>query len=149
MVRSGPPVKLTNTASDSVQAIFGFAGQIASDKQVFVGVWPDSVAFVSLDPTTGVWTHFPSTTAQHVSSGVAHTVTLSVLGGGGTGITFFCVDHGFQTFLPYTSLQKVDATFLTSHPSAAVFGTVGNATQTGQAVWSSLSYQINSPTITC
>jgi len=142
-------VNVLNTGSDSVQAVIGLVGQTALDKQLFVGVWPDSVAFLKLDPVTGVWSHFPGTTARHVASGVAHVVTLSLLGGGGSGIAFFCVDHGFQTFLPYASLQSPDATFLTSHPSTAVFGTVGTGTQMGQVLWSSVTYQLSGNTITC
>jgi len=146
---SGMQVKLRvlNGSSDSIQAIMGFVSSNGSDKQVFVGLWPDSVAFVQLDNVTGVWSAISSTTKS--IPGGTHLVTLSVLGGGGAGIAFYCVDHGFQQFLTYTALQAPSPTFLTSHPSSAVFGTVGTASQSGSVIFNSILYQLESSTITC
>lgn len=139
-------LNVLNTGNDSVQAILGFVGPTASDKQIFVGIWPDSVAFMHLDNVTGGWTVLSGSTKKHISNG-SHLVSVSSLGG---ALAFFCVDHSLQTFLSsYSLLDAPSATFLTSHPSAVVFGTVGNTAAAGQVLWSNVMYQINTSSLVC
>jgi hypothetical protein len=136
------------THSDSVQAVIGWILPPATTgKQAFVGVFSDSVAFVTMDSVTGTWSELAgSGPAVTVTPAVSHNILLVKLGG---GAAFFCVDHGVETILFSSSLDPPTPSFRDTHPSTVVFGTMGSSNSSGKAVWTDVLYGLKTLSLDC
>ena len=117
-----------------IQAVYGLVQPGAGGKQAVMGIYEDHVAFVHLDPVTGLWSDIAGTAVPATGTAV-HTYRIRKFGT--LNLYLLCVDNNILSFITDSQLDPRASDFNTT---TEFFGVVGNATGPANLHLTSTSY---------
>jgi hypothetical protein len=130
-------------AGAPIQAVFGIVVPGATGLQAVAGIYDNHVAFVHLDPVTGLWSEIAGTTFA-LNATLPHSYRIRKFGD--LDLYILCVDGVSKKFVVPAQLDASAPDFATS---TVFFGALGNSTSAAKLHLTSTNYSLGTDGGSC